>query len=47
MDKNGYLKQYYGSYREDARLSAAKHGLVEYLTTRNTSINFWSRECVF
>ena len=33
MDKNGYLKQYYGSYREDARLSAAKHGLVEYLTT--------------
>lgn len=33
MDKNGYLRQYYGSYREDACLSAAKHGLVEYLTT--------------
>ena len=25
MDKNDYLKQYYGSYREDARLSAANH----------------------
>lgn len=33
MNKNDYLNSYYSTYQEDARLTATKHGLVEYLTT--------------